>query len=197
MAQRALRLLFDAIALQNETTAAIETLVETQLPLDSILQSAVAALREAAVSVPLALSQAREILNRVRNISAATYDSTVLEARLQNLQTQTENLVSNTVSVSTELEQAEDEVEGVSERASLLIMESSRLNILAAELLGRAHAAFSFANRTVEDGNEFVAMVEQLLLELLQRLANSQGFVSGLQEVREGGRERRCRELDS
>lgn len=178
-AQKALELLCQAISLQNETTAAIAT-----LDLDSLFQEAMAGLREAEVTVPVALSRARTILHRIRNISIESYDVTSLEARLEDLRELTEALVSETNSARTELDQAEGEVDGVREEASQLIAESTRLNSLAVELLGRAHAAFSFASQTVENGNDFVAMVEQLLAELQERLANSRGFVSGLEEVR-------------
>lgn len=183
-AQQALELLCDAISLQNETTAAIVTLDQTGL--DSSLQEAMAALREAEVIVPLALSRARTILHRVRNISIERYNVSSLEDRFQELQVLTEALTAETASARSELEQVEGEVEGVRGEASQLIAESVRLNNLAAELLGRAHAAFSFASQTVESGNDFIAMVEQLLLELQERLANSRGFVSGLEEVRLG-----------
>lgn len=180
--QQALELLCEAISLQNETTAAIATLDQTGL--DSSLQEAMAALRQAEAVVPQALSRARTILHLVRNISIERYNVSSLENRLQELQELTEALTAETVSASTELEQVEEEVEGVREESSQLIAESVRLNNLAAELLGRAHAALSFASQTVEGGNEFIAMVKQLLLELQERLANSRGFVSGLEEVR-------------
>ena len=183
-AQLALQLLSETISLQSNTTTAIDTLVETQLSLDSRVQEAMAALREAEVSVPLSLSQARALLDRVRNITIEDYDTTELEVSLDNLRDLTGELVSETASVRAELEQAEEEVAEVSEGAATLVAESSSLNLLAVELLGRAHAALSFANRTVEEGNEFTASVEQLLVELQQRLNDSQGFVGGLEEVR-------------
>lgn len=179
-AQQALELLAQAISLQNETTAAIATLDE----IDSSFQAVMGGLREAEVTVPLALSRARAILHRIRNISLESYDVTSLEARLEDLREMTEALVSKTASASEELDQVEEEVAGVRQEASQLVAESTRLNTLAVELLGRAHAAFSFATQTVESGNDFVAMVEQLLVDLQERLANSRGFVSGLEEVR-------------
>lgn len=179
-AQQALELLAQAISLQNETTAAIATLDQ----IDSSFQETVAGLREAEITVPVALSRARAILHRIRNISIESYDVTLLEARLEDLRLLTEALISKTASASEELDQVEGEVAGVRQEGSQLVAESTRLNNLAVELLGRAHAAFSFASQTVESGNDFIAMVEQLLVDLRERLANSRGFVSGLEEVR-------------
>ena len=183
MAQQSLQLLLEAVALQNETSVVIATLQETRVSFDVTVRDATSALREIEVSVPRTLSQARALLERVRNASITTYNTSSLEVRAATLRGQRDSLVSDTTAASSELEEVEREAAGVNERAALLIAESASINILAVELLGRAHAALSFANQTVEEGNEFISSVEQLLLDLQRRLTNSQGFVTGLEEV--------------
>ena len=183
-AQRALQLLSEAINLQNETTVAIAALEERRPSLDASLQAARDGLRDAELNVPSVLARARAVLDLVLAISLDEYDTSLLESRLRGLQTQTGRLVSGTTAANIELEQVEREVSEANRTASSLIAESQRLNRLAAELLGRAHAASSFANQTVQEGNEFIAMVRQLLQELQERLGDTEGFVSGLEQVR-------------
>ena len=182
-AQQAMETLSLTISLQNTTSAAVERLREEQLRLESVFTDASSDLREAQFSVTFAVSQSRALLDRLNNISTTDYNTTELEARLEALQSLTEDLVSDTGSVSGELGGVEREVEEVRERAAGLLAESDRLNLLSVELLARAHAALSFANQTVEEGNEFVSSVEETLSQLQLRLGNSTGFVGGLEEV--------------
>ena len=182
-AQEAVELLSETIALQNATSVAIDSLQERQLLLDVVFTSASSELREVEVTVPSVLSQAKALLSRLRNISLGDYDTTSLEARADRLVNLTRDLESDTASVLADVEAAEEEVAGVRERASLVLAEATSLNLLAVELLARAHAALSFANSTVEEGNKFIASVEQLLSDLQERLGDSQGFVNGLEEV--------------
>ena len=194
-AQETLRLLSEAIAIQNDTSVAIVTLQEVQLSLDATLRNASSSLMEAELRVPLALSLARAVLERVRNISVVTYDTALLEARIETLQNRTDQLATDTATASGRLVVVEGEVGRVRERADQLIIESGLINLLSIELLARAHAALTFANRTVDEGNEFIASVKQLLVDLQQRLVDNQGFVASLEEVRRegggGGREGR------
>lgn len=183
LAQQAVETLSLTISLQNTTSAAVERLREEQLRLESVFTDASSDLREAQFSVAFAVRQSRALLDRLNNISTTDYNTTELEARLEALQSLTEDLVSDTGSVSGELGGVEREVEEVRERAAGLLAESDRLNLLSVELLARAHAALSFANQTVEEGNEFVSSVEETLSQLQLRLGNSTGFVGGLEEV--------------
>lgn len=183
-AAEALRLLCEAISLQNETTAAITSLEETQLPpLEAVFREAQEALLTAEIEVPLATFRARRVLELILSVSIPDYNTSSIRNRLQTLRGQKEVLVSDTNTTIMELDQLEGEVSSLSDEARPLIAESRRLNFLAVELLARAHAALSFANRTVQEGNEFIAMVQDLLLELQRRLNDTQGFVEGLEEV--------------
>ena len=186
-AQQALDLLSLTLSLQNSTSAIVERLVEEQQGLELIFRDARVDLAQAGVTVSSVLSQSRALLDRLGNISTADYDTTELEIRLEELRNLTDGLTSDTASVQTELQGVEGEVGQVRERAALLLAESESLNLLAVELLARAHAALSFANQTVEEGDQFVGSVEETLAQLQLRLENSSGFVSGLEEV---GRER-------
>ena len=183
-AQQALQLLTEAIGLQNSTSVAIETLLETHQSLDGIFINASSDLREAEENVFVVMSQANNLLSLVKNISPQDYNTTLLETRINILENLTNNLISDSVLVLTEVVTVENEVAQVIEEANVILAESKTLNLLAVELLARSHAALSFANSTVEEGNEFVTSVEVLLLQLMERLNNSQGFVTGLEEVR-------------
>ena len=190
-AMEALDLLSVTLSLHNSTSALVVELQGQRASLDATFIDASSDLNEARVSVSFAVRESRNLLERLRNTSIAEYDTEDLEARLEALRGLTVELESATATVSSELEGVEGEVGLVRERAAVLLEESAILNLLAVELLGRAHAALSFANQTVEEGNRFVAGVEVTLRQLQMRLENSSGFVSGLEEVSRE-RERGC-----
>ena len=190
-AMEALDLLSLTLSLHNSTSALVVELQRQRASLNTTFIDARSDLNEARVSVSFAVRESRNLLERLRNTSIAEYDTEDLEARLEALRGLTVELESATATVSSELEGVEGEVGLVRERAAVLLEESAILNLLAVELLGRAHAALSFANQTVEEGNRFVAGVEETLRQLQMRLENSSGFVSGLEEVSRE-RERGC-----
>ena len=186
VAREAGDLLSLAFSAQNTTSAIIEGLQEKQLRLESVFTNTSSDIREARLTIELAVNQSVALLERLGNISISDYDTSELETRLEPLRRLTQDLVSDTGVVAGELGEVRREVEEVRERAAGLLAESGKLNLLSVELLARTHAALSFANQTVEEGREFVGSVEETLAELELRLDNSTGIVSGLEEVREG-----------
>ena len=148
-----------------------------------VYQDAIATLQDAEVRVPLALFQARSALDLVHSISIPRYNTSSLENRLADLTNRTNELVSSTNRTGHLLDVMERELASVNETASSLIAESRRLNLQAVELLARAHAAWSLANSSILRGEEFVAMVEQLLRDLQLQLGNTTSFLAGLEQV--------------
>ena len=184
-ASEALRLLCEALSLQNKTTESILSLEQTQLPaLEAQFRAAQSALAGAEVDVPRALSQARAVLDRALSLSVPDHNASILRDRLQTLTDNKTALVSVTMATNQEIDRVREEVRSLRGVAGPLLNESRRLNELAVELLSRAHAARSFAMRTTREGNVFVAMVTELLAELRRRLNETRGVVEGLEEVR-------------
>ena len=181
LSREAFDLLCQAISLQSETTAILDTIEKDRLPLlEDVYERGLEALRDAERDVPLALNQSRVVLERVQSLIIPVYNVTLLRRDVTDLENQTNLLLESTSTLNSELQELRTNFSELRARAERLVEESQNLSREAGDLGLRVHGANSDANNSAIRTNLTFVRANEILEQLLERLDDAEDFATGL-----------------
>ncbi len=182
--REAFNLLCQAIGLQEQTTATLDTVEADRLPvLLQLYEDARDALLRVEEIVPSALNQSKIALNEIMNTFIPSYNTTSLDREVDVLFERTTTISQSTNLLDSQLTALRVEFSTLSENASRLLNDSKDLRNKAGTIQVAVHGANSHANDLVVEGQLLFDRANGILDELKRRLAEMVNFTAGLEEL--------------